>query len=257
MSMHEQFADDLSLYALGALEGEDRLALEKHLEGCADCRRELELLRGDAALLAFSVGGPQPPARSRDRLMSAVAKEPRRVKVSPAKRSFWWNAFEWAAAAAAVIIVVLLVRQNTDMQRQIAGLAANSTQQHEQLMQAKELLNSLTSPEALHFTLVSANTTPQPQGKAVYVRGTGTLVFLANNMPALPSQKIYELWLIPASGAAPIPAGLFRPDAHGAATVVRPPLPAGIEAKTFAITVEPESGSAAPTSKPLMVGVPG
>jgi anti-sigma-K factor RskA len=256
MSGHEQFADDLSLYALGALEGEPRLALEKHLEECLDCRRELELLRGDAALLAFSVSGPQPPSRSRDRLMAATAKEPRRAAVRPAKRSVWWNAFEWAAAAAAVIIVVLLVRQNTDMQRQIAGLAANSTQQHEQLMQAKELLNSLTSPEALHFTLVSANTTPQPQGKAVYVRGTGTLVFLADNMPPLPSQKIYELWLIPTSGA-PIPAGLFKPDAHGAATVVRPPLPSGIEAKTFAITVEPESGSAAPTSKPLMVGVQG
>jgi anti-sigma-K factor RskA len=260
MSGHEQFADDLSLYALGALEGEPRLALEKHLEECLDCRRELELLRGDAALLAFSVSGPQPPARSRDRLMNAIAKEPRRStnvvvgKVRPAKRSFWWNAFEWAAAAAAVIIVVLLVRQNTDMQRQIAGLAANSTQQQKQLMQAKELLTSLTSPDALHFTLVAGKTTPQPQGKAIYVRGTGTLVFLANNMPQLPSQKIYELWLIPATGA-PIPAGLFKPDAHGAATVVRPPLPAGVEAKTFAITVEPEAGSAAPTSKPVMVGV--
>ncbi len=40
----------------------------------------------------------------------------------------------------------------------------------------------------------------------------GTVVFLANNMPQLPPEKIYELWLIPASGA-PIPAGVFRPNA--------------------------------------------
>jgi hypothetical protein len=33
MNVHEQFADDLSLYALGGLLGEDRVALEKHLEG--------------------------------------------------------------------------------------------------------------------------------------------------------------------------------------------------------------------------------
>jgi anti-sigma-K factor RskA len=256
MSGHEQFADDLSLYALGALEGEPRLALEKHLEECLDCRRELELLRGDAALLAFSVSGPQPPARSRDRLTAAIAKEPRQAGKRSPRRSVWWNAFEWAAAAAAVIIVVLLVRQNTDMQRQVAGLAANASNQQAQLMQAKELLTSLTSPDALHFTLVAGKTPPQPQGKAIYVRGTGTLVFLANNMPKLPAQKIYELWLIPASGA-PIPAGIFRPDAHGTATVVRPPLPPGVEAKTFAITVEPESGSAAPTSQPIMVGVQG
>jgi anti-sigma-K factor RskA len=256
MSVHEQFADDLSLYALGALEGEERLALEKHLEGCAECRRELELLRSDTALLAFSVSGPKPPARSRDRLMAAIAKEPKRITVRAAKRPMWWNAFEWAAAVAMVVMVVLLVRQNNAMRNEIAGLAANSTHQQEQLIQAKELLSSLTSPDAVHFTLVAGKTPPQPQGKAIYVRGSGTLVFLASNMPQLPAQKIYELWLIPTTGA-PIPAGLFKPDAHGAATVVRPPLPPGVEAKTFAITVEPEAGSSAPTATPIMIGVQG
>jgi len=81
-------------------------------------------------------------------------------------------------------------------------------------------------------------------------------VFLASNLPELPPQKTYELWLIPTNGA-PIPAGLFRPDAHGSAAVVKPPLPSGVEAKTFAITVEPGSGSAAPTSTPVMVGITG
>lgn len=115
---------------------------------------------------------------------------------------------------------------------------------------------SLTSPEAEHFTLVASKTPPQPQVKAIYVRGNGTLVFLASNMPQLPPQKTYELWLIPTSGA-PIPAGIFRPDSHGSATVVKPPLPAGIEAKTFAITIEPEAGSSAPTSQPITVGTQG
>jgi hypothetical protein len=34
-------------------------------------------------------------------------------------------------------------------------------------------------------------------------------------------------------------------------------LPAGLEAKTFAITVEPEAGSAAPTSQPIIAGTRG
>ena len=110
--------------------------------------------------------------------------------------------------------------------------------------------------EAEHFTLVAGKTPPQPQGKAIYVRSSGTLVFLASNMPAVPAQKAYELWLIPQTGA-PIPAGLFKPDAHGAATLIRPPLPAGVEAKAFAITVEPDTGSSAPTSQPIMVGTAG
>ena len=77
MSVHEQFAEDLALYALGSLDGAERHALEKHLDECASCRRELELLRGDLSLLALTAAGPKPPARARQRLMSAIADEPR------------------------------------------------------------------------------------------------------------------------------------------------------------------------------------
>ena len=98
MNVHEQFADDLSLYALGALDGAERLAVERHLQECSACRRELEQLRGDLALMALSARGPKPPSRSRDRLMAAIAKEPRRAQVRRRKRSAWWNTLEWAAA---------------------------------------------------------------------------------------------------------------------------------------------------------------
>jgi anti-sigma-K factor RskA len=253
MNAHEQFAEDLSLYAAGALEGEERLAVENHFQQCADCRRELEKLRGDLALLALSASGPKPPLRARHRLMAAIAKEPRRMEIRPLKRKAWWKGLEWAAAAAAVGVIILLVHQNKDLQHRIAELAANSEGQQQQLLQAKQLIAALTSTEAEHFTLVAGKTPPQPQGKAIYLRSSGTLVFLASNMQPLPPQRIYELWLIPTNGP-PIPAGLFRPDPHGSAVVVKPPLPTGVEAKAFAITIEPEEGSSAPTSQPIMVG---
>jgi len=256
MNVHEQFAEDLSLYALEALSSEERRAVERHLEECSVCRRDLERLRGDMTLLALSVSGPNPPFRSRERLLAAIAKEPRRAQVRPHKATAWWTAVQWAAAVAAVVIIALLWNQNRDLRRRVASLEANSTEQQTQLMQAKELIASLSSTEAEHFTLVASNTPPRPQGKAIYVRSSGTLVFLASNMPQLPLQNTYELWLIPASGA-PIPAGLFRPDLHGSATVIKPPLPLGIEAKTFAITIEPAAGSSAPTSQPIMVGTQG
>jgi anti-sigma-K factor RskA len=163
---------------------------------------------------------------------------------------------EWGAAVAAVVIMVLLLRQNTDLRKRVTGLEAHSLTQQQQLVQARELIATLTSADALHFTLVAGKTALQPQGKAIYVRSTGTLVFLASNMPALPPQKTYELWLIPTSGE-PIPAGIFRPDIHGSAALIKPPLPAGVQPTTFAITVEPSAGSAAPTSTPIMVGIRG
>jgi anti-sigma-K factor RskA len=257
MNAHEQIADDLALYALGALAGEERLGVEKHLQECSACRRELEQLRGDAALLALSASGPRPPTRSRERLMAAIAKEPRRApQIRPRERGRSWGVLAWMAAAAAILIAALLLNQNSNLRRRIAELETNSEKQDQQLLEAKQLVATLTSPDAEHFTLVAGKLPPQPQGKAIYVRSSGILVFLASNMPAVPPQKAYELWLIPTSGA-PIPAGLFKPDARGTATVIKPPLPTGVEVKTFAITVEPETGSSAPTSQPIMVGIGG
>jgi anti-sigma-K factor RskA len=251
MSVHEQFAEDLALHALGVLQGEERVALEKHLEGCGGCRRELEQLRGDMALMALSVAGPAPPRRARQRLIEAVAREPRRA-AAPARRS-WLTLVPWVAAAALALGLVALWLQNSDLERQIAGLQSESAQQQAELQRAREVVSTLTATDAMRVTLVAAKTPPQPQGRAIYVRDRSSLIFLASNFPGLPTQKAYELWLIPTNGA-PIPAGVFKPDAHGSAVVVNPPLPAGVQAKAFAITVEPESGSSAPTMPILMVG---
>jgi anti-sigma-K factor RskA len=251
MSAHEQFADDLALLAVGALQGDERAAMEKHLEGCAACHRELEQLRGDTALLALSTAGPAPPKRSRERLLKAIAKEPRETKV--AGRSWTWTLAPWLAAAVFALAAVFFFRQSDGLSQRVAQLQSESAQQQAQLEKAREVVTTLTSTEALRVTLVAAQAPPQPQGKAIYVRDRSSLVFLASNMPALPAQKAYELWLIPTNGA-PIPAGVFKPDAHGSATVIQPPLPAGVEAKAFAITIEPEQGSATPTMPIVMMG---
>jgi anti-sigma-K factor RskA len=95
--------------------------------------------------------------------------------------------------------------------------------------------------------------TRMPAGKAIYSRDQNGLIFVASNLQPPPAQKAYELWLIPSQGA-PIPAGTFKPDSRGMAMVVNPPLPAGVEAKAFAITIEPEQGSSAPTSGIIMMG---
>src|SRR5690349_6431459 len=90
MTSHDQFAEDLPHYALGALEGEERTALENHLRECNACRRELQQLEGDMALLSLSASGPAPPARARQRLMTAISQEPRSRAVPVRGRSWAW-----------------------------------------------------------------------------------------------------------------------------------------------------------------------
>jgi len=275
MSEHEQYAEDLALYAMGALTGEERAKLDEHLANCASCRLELEQLRGDTALLALSAAGPRPPQRARQRLLDAVARETRSAVASPTPstssgqalsqsarkdgapsaeiRHSWWGWLGWAATAAVLVFAVSLWRENFALRETLASASSREAENVRQLEELRKIAAPIIEPEAQRITLVAAKTPPQPQGKAFYLKSRNSLVFLASNMPALPPQKAYELWLIPASGS-PIPAGVFKPDARGNAAVVNPPLPAGSEAKAFAITVENEAGSTAPTSPILMVG---
>lgn len=264
MTQHEQYGEDLALYALNALEGEDRVNLEQHLAGCAGCRAELEQLRGDGALLALSTIGPRPPARARQRLLDAVAKEAdshdSKTAESEARsasgmlgRRSWWGWLGWAATAAVIVFAASLWKENVVLKASLASAGEQAAESVRELENLRRVAAPIIAPEAQRVTLVAMKTPPQPQGKAFYLRNRSSLVFVANNMPPLPPQKAYELWLIPVEGA-PVPAGVFKPDAHGSATVVNPPLPAGAEAKAFAITVENEAGASSPTMPIVMMG---
>jgi anti-sigma-K factor RskA len=260
MAVHEQFAEDLALYALDALDGSQKAAVEQHVATCAACRRELEALRGDMALMALSASGPHPPQRSRDRLMSAIAAE--RPAAAPERATAtsggWFGRLGWIAAAAVLVAGALLVNdakeKNAALQREIGGLQTETAAQEAELQRVRSEFEAFTGPTAQSVTLVVAANRPQPQGKAIYLQSSGKLLFVASNLPALPDDKAYELWVLPATGN-PLPAGVFRPDSKGSGVVVNPPLSAGVAAKGFAITIESKEGSPVPTTKPMMVGL--
>ena len=90
-------------------------------------------------------------------------------------------------------------------------------------------------------------------GKAIYMPDKGMLTFIATGLDPLQPYKTYELWLIPADGRDPIPAGTFKPDDRGNASVLMPELPKGVAAKAFGVTVEDDGGAQTPTM-PIVLG---
>ena len=77
------------------------------------------------------------------------------------------------------------------------------------------------------------------------------LVVRMKDVPAPPSGKVYQMWLIPKDGSAPVSQGLMDEEALSRPAVVK-----GISsAAALGITVEPVGGSAAPTS-PTVAAAP-
>ena len=122
---------------------------------------------------------------------------------------------------------------------------------------AREVLDALTDRTALRVTLTAPKSKPEPTGRATYVASRGTLVFQGNSLAAPGPNKVYELWILPADGSAPVAAGTFSPDARGNAALVLPRLAGAVEAKAFAITIEDNGGATTPTMPILLMGAAG
>ena len=104
----------------------------------------------------------------------------------------------------------------------------------------------LNQPETRQVNFGQGQPAP-PRGNFFLNPRMGVLL-IASNLPALPAGKTYEMWVIP-KGGAPRPAGLFQSGPQGTAMHI---LSGTVDSNvTLAVTVEPESGSLAPTSNVL------
>jgi hypothetical protein len=255
--------EDLVLYAMQAMHSHELAAVRLHLDRCAECRRALAEINGDLALVSLSVEQQPLPEGARQRFIDRLAAGGSTTRAGAAQvvpidskraghgAAFWIG---WLAAAAALLFALSLERKVRSLNEEIARQQQVTTQQAQANARAQQVLDVLTAKDSKRVLLTSAKTRPEPAGRAIYLAETGGLVFQANDLEQLADNKTYELWVIPANGQAPIPAGLFRPDASGSASVLLPTLPKGVPAKAFGVTIEKAEGSATPTAPIILAG---
>jgi hypothetical protein len=166
----------------------------------------------------------------------------------------------WSIAACLAVVAGMQVDQRKLAEQDLSVATAQLSQSAAQTEHAKQVVDTLRDASAMQVALhvpLNAGAVPKldPEGHATYDPTTGALVFVADHLDPLQAQKTYQLWLLPATaGEAPIPAGLFKPDANGNASVVMPPLPKGTAARGFGVTVENEGGSKTPTLPVVLSG---
>jgi len=262
--------EDLALHAMQALSSEESALVRLHVSECAECRKELAEVSGDLAVVAMSVEQHAVPEGARQRFIDRIttvhpaSEQAVRAPVVPivrekrAPRPASW--IPWAAVAAMLIVSVALgvtiFVLNQQLQTEDALLRKEERliqARNAENLKARAVLDVLTAPSAQRVLLTTGKTPPAPSARAVYLPSRGALVLQASNMQPLPENKTYELWVIPTSGA-PVPAGLFRPDSTGSASVVLPAIPRGVQAKAFGITIENAGGSSTPTAPIILSG---
>jgi len=157
-----------------------------------------------------------------------------------------WPAYLVAAVCFALavtlsLINLSLIEQLKTAQSHLALASARASGLVRDLAGERGTLADLMDDDAQHFDITG--------GQVVRIRGH--LYITMHDLSQPPRGRVYEAWTMPKNGTVLQPALTFVPDAHGVAVVTIPV--AAKDVGAIEITLEPDGGSKAPTSKPLVL----
>ena len=246
---HEEYLELAAIYALGALEGEDRLKFETHLaSGCEICRDAIFDSEKVLADLALAAPLAAPPDSVRERLFERVRRDsPVRKETSSGPSRLWM-----ALAAAATLAAVGLGLYSRTLQRraETEGVAREALERD--LRSLTETLEAFTAPATRAVSLSGQGDAQGAAAKAFLDPENRRLFLYVYSLPPPPPGRTYQLWLI--VGGAPVSMGTFGVEPDGRGRLDTASVPQFEGEVTVAVTVEPSGGVPQPTGPMVLVG---
>ena len=225
---HEQWADSLGAWLLGALPEDEAAGFKRHLDECAVCREDAASLQVAVDALPASAAPHAPPPALKGRIMAVVEGEAELLQATGpesdrphrrrSERRSWLGGLSLAPGARAG------PRRARDRLPRLPGAAERRPGEDHRA-----------------GAVAAASATLEVQD------GQGRLV--ASHLPDPPNGRVYQVWL-DKGGKTPEPTNvLFTTSNDGSATADVPSLD-GV--KRVMVTDEPSGGSRSPTGKLLL-----
>lgn len=209
--------DLVAAYVLGAVTPDEATLVEEHLTTCAECRALADDLREVEALLPNLAGEMEPTPALKSRIMAAVAAEPRGA--APANAPAAPDGAH-PASTPPVAPLPLRPRQTQPARRADPRIYAAIAAVVVVAIAAAVILRALTaSPGPTKVYAVGGTPTmPTIKGSLSYYKGDNHATLDLAGLKQIPSNKVYELWLVHVNAGKVVSAlGVvaFRPDAQG------------------------------------------
>ena len=250
MMTHDVAQDLLAVYALNAVDGEERADLQSHVDECVRCSSELDALRSVSTAMGnhgepasqelwerisshlYDYVGTVPPIRTPSLPGASISTLGGR-RTQRGRTKYGVRAFAVAAAALVGILSLNLASADHHLTQLNSALTLATGASNQALINA-----ALETPGHLNVNLTGSHSASLAH--FVLLDGQGYLV--SSNMATLPSNETYQLWVIidgkPISiglmGSKPVTVSFTFADSK------RP--------SEIAVTIEPSGGSVAPTS---------
>jgi len=234
MTAHGQWAESVGAYLLGALEPRELERFEAHLAECEICRRDVADLKVAADALPVGVQLVSPPPALKDRIMAVVNSEAELLAAGGRRADE--PARPRGRQSLGGLLGGWLMRPGIALACALVLLAGGA------------LAGVLLSDGDDARTVVAQTRSPAADVRLEIHDDGATLV--AENMPAPPRGRIYQVWL-KRPGSDPEPTRVLWSTRHdGSAEVAVPGSLEGVEA--VLVTDEPPGGSDAPSRPPVI-----
>ena len=251
---HEHWLEQGEIYALGALDGEERRAFEAHLaSGCAVCVAYIRQTSEALVLLDRSLKPLLPSPGVKAKVLEQITPK---QYVPIVEENRWWSAWRWrfvgagSFAIAAIVLALTWSMMNTrsELERLKTQLAASQRES----AQKDELIQFLSAPEVRSIQLAGLEAAPEAKGKLFWNPTTRRGLLMTFGLPKTAADQAYELWGI--AGNEPVPAGVFLVNDHGETRFHVPQLADGRSFEKFAVTLEPAGGVSKPSGPMVLLG---
>jgi hypothetical protein len=236
----ETAREHLEAWGLGALDGDERRAVDAHLATCDACTALADEARETSGALGLAVPLASPSTTVKARVLAGAA-------VLTDIRNARFSAWRRAAVAALAVFAIGSVAWGTVVQMQVNDLdgereniAAGATAQAAELAELRQQLVDASQEAAQLETeletqrsvldvafetdvqsteLAGTPMAPGARGRCMWSRANALGAFVAQDLPTLPAGASYRLWLVYEDGAW-VNAGAFTVDETGEARMI-------------------------------------
>lgn len=254
----QQVQESIPAYLLDAVDDAERASIDDHLPHCPDCAHLILEYQPLMEILPYAAEQVEPRPELKYRVLAATAdaRERRRVVARPRALAPPRTAglLDWlssllrgpALVGAALLLVLALGLWNFSLQNQMA-------QQSAELSRQREFMTMLAYSDGTPKHLAGTDAAAQAVGRLYGGYDDNSFVVVTYDMPRLPADKVYQLWLIDASGKR-TSGGIFTVDDHGRGWLFSQ-APQGLgNYRSVGVTVEPTGGSPGPTGAKMLGG---
>ncbi len=247
---HDGWRAQAEIYAIDALDGEERAEFERHLSGgCTECETTIRETREMMFMLVDGLPPQKPNSALKYRILEVIDRE--RAVVVPRLRSSRRMDWRWVVTTslgiAATFVIGFLLWENRELQSEVDLLTQETVDDRENIARRKQVYQYLEIPEVVTIPLRAAIPNSEATGRILWdpsaLRPTGLILTFDLTMPQNSEGKAYMLWMLP-EGQPPTFACQFEVDEFGNGQIEFDlPKLNGDGAGQFVVTLERPTGA--------------